>query len=107
MATNSQGEMACMGEYSHPMGHLGYSLGVYPGPFIKMKKLLFHWHRGWGIPPRYRRGLTLIYDPNSEAHHLPIFPVPSWPFLGPSPWATSRNGPTDKESADGIFSTGK
>ena len=21
------------------------------GPFMKMSRLLFHWHRGWGIPP--------------------------------------------------------
>ena len=28
--------------------------GFLRGPFIKMNRLLFHWHRGWGIPPSHR-----------------------------------------------------
>ena len=31
----------------------GVSEGLGRGPFIKMKRLLFHWHTGWGIPPIY------------------------------------------------------
>ena len=40
--------------WGHPQPtNSGVREGLVWGPFIKMNKLLFHWHRGWEIPPIY------------------------------------------------------
>ena len=53
----------------------GVSEGLGRGPFIKMKRLLFHWERGWGIPPIYYYIYQKISPPKLDLwSHVGAFP---------------------------------
>ena len=48
------------------------SEGFFRGPFIKLNRLLFHWHRGWGIPPWYPQDIYCIYKYKSTTSTIKL-----------------------------------